>query len=65
MKENDFGILMHAQIIASANVFMEICRYFWGMPKFVGTFGGLKSGLRPSPCSRQKSRYPPGSNTKR
>ena len=34
---------------------------FGGMPKFVGILGGLKSGLRPSPCNRQKSEYPPGS----
>ena len=32
---------------------------FLGMMKFAGIFwGGLKSGLRPSPCSRQKSKYP-------
>ena len=40
----------------------EICRYFFffffGMSKFVGIFWGLKSGLQPSPCSRQKSEYP-------
>ena len=37
----------------------EIGTYFSGMPKYVGIFGGLKSGLRPSPCSRQKSEYTP------
>ena len=31
---------------------------FLGMPKCVGIFVGLKSGLRPSPCSRQKTEYP-------
>ena len=35
---------------------------FLGMPKFVGIFWGLKSGLRPSPCSRQKSEYPLGAS---
>ena len=40
---------------------MKFAGIFWGMPKFVGIFWGLKSGLRPSPCSRQKSEleYPP------
>ena len=38
--------------------YVEICRYFLGMRKFVGIFRGLKSGLRTSPCSRQRSEYP-------
>ena len=38
---------------------MKFAGIFWGMPKFVGIFGGLKSGLRPSPCSRQKSECTP------
>ena len=28
------------------------------MPEFVSIFMGLKSGLGPSPCSKQKSEYP-------
>ena len=37
---------------------MKFAGIFWGMPKFV-ILGGLKSGLRPSLCSRQMSEYPP------
>ena len=38
---------------------MKFAAIFLGMPKCVGSFWGLKSGLRPSPCSRQKSECPP------
>ena len=34
---------------------MKLAGICLGMPKFVGMFLGLKSGLRPSPCSRQRS----------
>ena len=40
------GMLKCACILG---VHAKSCWYFWG----------LKSGVRPSPCSRQKSEYPP------
>ena len=37
---------------------MKLADFFGGMPKCVGIFLGLKSGLGLYPCSRQTSEHP-------
>ena len=51
------GIFRCAKVLVFFRGMMKFRGIFRGMPKFVGVLWGLKSGLRQSPCSRQKSEY--------
>ena len=50
------GMLSIVEIFGRAKVLvfwgdnMKLAGIFWGMPKCVGIFGGLKSGSRQNPC---------------